>query len=107
MLVPVPGLPLSSRDKVVEDANNEITSELDKLLKGSETEADTPSMNDGRAIFEARDEAAKSNDPNVPKDLTDDEKAELVWLVQEHRGDGNRRMRKMRGIMNKRRLLMI
>uniref|UniRef100_UPI0036F25431 hemagglutinin repeat-containing protein n=1 Tax=Enterobacter agglomerans TaxID=549 RepID=UPI0036F25431 len=65
MLVPVPGLPLSPGDKVVQDANNKIASELDKTLKGSGTEADTPPITDGRAIVEARDEAAKSRDPNV------------------------------------------
>ncbi|KAA5982663.1 hypothetical protein F3I49_18020 [Pantoea sp. M_4] len=75
--VPVPGLPLSPGDKVVLNANNKIASELDKTLKGSGTEADTPPITDGRAIVEARDEAAKSRDPNVAKDLTDAEKAEL------------------------------
>ncbi len=65
MLVPVPGLPLSPGDKVVQDANNKIASELDKTLKGSGTEADTPPITDGRAIVEARDEAAKSRDPHV------------------------------------------
>jgi len=65
VLVPVPGLPLSPGDKVVQDANNKIASELDKTLKGSGTEADTPPITDGRAIVEARDEAAKSRDPNV------------------------------------------
>ncbi|WP_418162264.1 hemagglutinin repeat-containing protein [Pantoea vagans] len=75
--VPVPGLPLSPGDKAVLNANNKIASELDKTLKGSGTEADTPPITDGRAIVEARDEAAKSRDPNVAKDLTDAEKAEL------------------------------
>ncbi len=65
--VPVPGLPLSPGDKVVMDANNKIASELDKTLKGSGTEVDTPPITDGRAIVEARDEAAKSRDPNVAK----------------------------------------
>ncbi|MCL9649476.1 VENN motif pre-toxin domain-containing protein [Pantoea agglomerans] len=65
VLVPVPGLPLSPGDKVVQDANNKIASELDKTLKGSGTEADTPPMTDGRAIVEARNEAAKSRDPHV------------------------------------------
>jgi hypothetical protein len=56
---------LSPGDKVVQDANNKIASELDKTLKGSGTEADTPPMTDGRAIVEARNEAAKSRDPHV------------------------------------------
>ena len=67
MPVPVPGLPMSPGDKVVQDANNNIASELDKALKGSGAEADTPPITDGRAIVEARDEAAKSRDPNVAK----------------------------------------
>ena len=65
--VPVPGLPLSPGDKAVLNANNKIASELDKTLKGSGTETDTPPITDGRAIVEARDEAAKSRDPNVAK----------------------------------------
>jgi len=65
VLVPVPGLPMSPGDKVVQNANNKIASELDKALKGSGTEADTLPITDGRAIVEARDEAAKSRDPNV------------------------------------------
>ncbi|MGC0977820.1 hemagglutinin repeat-containing protein [Pantoea agglomerans] len=77
MPVPVPGLPTSPGDKVVQDANNNIASELDKALKGSGTEADTPPITDGPSIVEARDEAANSRDPNVAKDLTDAEKAEL------------------------------
>ncbi|AYP23660.1 hypothetical protein D0A61_12200 [Pantoea agglomerans] len=68
---------IESGDKVVQDANNKIASELDKTLKGSGTEADTPPITDGRAIVEARDEAAKSRDPHVAKELTDAEKAEL------------------------------
>lgn len=77
MPVPVPGLPTSPGDKVVQDANNNIASELDKALKGSGTEADTLPITDGPSIVEARDEAANSRDPNVAKDLTDAEKAEL------------------------------
>jgi len=77
VVVPVPGLPMSPGDKVVQDANNNIASELDKAVKGSETEADTPPITDGPSIVEARDEAAKTRDPNVAKDLTDAEKAEL------------------------------
>ena len=38
---------------------------------------DTPPITDGPSVVEARDEAAKPRDPNVPKDLTDAEKAEL------------------------------
>ncbi|MFS7252086.1 hemagglutinin repeat-containing protein [Rahnella rivi] len=75
--VPVPGLPLSPGDKVVQDANNKMASELDKALKGSGTEEDTPPITDGQSIVDGRDEAAKSRDPNVAKDLTDAEKAEL------------------------------
>jgi len=56
-----------SLTKAVLNANNKIASELDKTLKGSGTEADTPPITDGRAIVEARDEAAKSRDPNVAK----------------------------------------
>ncbi|MGM7884792.1 VENN motif pre-toxin domain-containing protein, partial [Yersinia enterocolitica] len=41
------------------------------------TTEDTPPITDGPSIVEARDEAAKSRDPNVAKDLTDEEKAEL------------------------------
>ena len=63
--VPVPGLPMSPGDKVVQNANNKIASELDKALKGSGTGAGTLPITDGRAIVEARDEAAKSRDPNV------------------------------------------
>lgn len=76
--VPVPGLPLSPGDKVVQDANNKMASELDKALKGSGTEEDTPPITDGQSIVDGRDEAAKSRDPNVAKDLTDAEKAEVV-----------------------------
>ncbi len=77
MQVPVPGLPMSPCDKVVQNANNKIASELDTALKGSGTEADTLPITDGRAIVEARDEAAKSRDPNVANDLTDAQKEEL------------------------------
>jgi len=56
---------MSPGDKVVQNANNKIASELDTALKGSGTEADTLPITDGRAIVEARDEAAKSRDPNV------------------------------------------
>ncbi|MEY8773410.1 VENN motif pre-toxin domain-containing protein, partial [Erwinia sp. ACCC 02193] len=63
--VPVPGLPLSPGDKVVQNANNIIASELDKTLKRSGTEADTPPITDGRAIVEARDDTAKSRNPKV------------------------------------------
>ncbi|MGC6390114.1 VENN motif pre-toxin domain-containing protein, partial [Ewingella sp. S1.OA.A_B6] len=77
VLVPVPGLPLSPGDKVVWDANNKMASELDKALKDSGTEDDTPSITDGQSIVDGRDEAAKSRDPNVAKDLTDAGKAEL------------------------------
>ncbi|MGT3220634.1 hypothetical protein [Yersinia enterocolitica] len=38
---------------------------------------EAPPITDGPSIVEARDEAAKSRDPNVAKDLTDEEKAEL------------------------------
>ncbi|WP_236127737.1 hypothetical protein [Cedecea colo] len=38
---------------------------------------ETPPITDGPSIVEARDEAAKARDPNVAKDLTDAEKAEL------------------------------
>lgn len=65
--VPVPGLPLSPGDKVVQDANNNIASNLDKALKGAGTEEDTPPITDGPSIVEARDEAGKSRDPNVAK----------------------------------------
>lgn len=75
--VPVPGLPLSPGDKVVQDANNKMASELDKALKGSGTEEDSPPITDGQSIVDGRDEAAKSRDPNVAKDLTDADKAEL------------------------------
>ncbi|KAA5922182.1 Contact-dependent inhibition of growth factor CdiA, partial [Pantoea sp. VH_8] len=77
VVVPVPGLPMSPGDKVVQDANNNIASELDKAVKGSGTEADTPPITDGPSIVEARDEAAKTRDPNVAKALTDAEKTEL------------------------------
>jgi len=59
------------------DANKSIASELDKALSGSVVEADTPPITDGPSIVEERDDAAKSRDPNVAKDLTDAEKAEL------------------------------
>jgi len=75
--LPVPGLPLSPGDKVIQDANRKIASELDNALKGSGTEADMPPINDGPSIVEARDEAANSRDPYVAKELTDAEKAEL------------------------------
>jgi len=75
--VPVPGLPLSTGDKVVQDANNKMASELGKALKGSGTEEDTPPITDGQSIVDGRNEAAKSRDPNVAKDLTDAEKAEV------------------------------
>ncbi|MFF6010011.1 VENN motif pre-toxin domain-containing protein [Rahnella sp. R3(2024)] len=76
--VPVPGQPLSPGDKVVQDANNKMASELDKALKGSGTEEDTPPITDGQSFVDGRDEAAKSRDPNVAKDLTDAVKAEVV-----------------------------
>ena len=54
-----------------------MASELDKALKGSGTEEDTPPITDGQSIVDGRNEAAKSRDPNVAKDLTDAEKAEV------------------------------
>ena len=68
---------MSPGDKVVQDANNKMASELDKALKGSGTEEDTPPITDGQSFVDGRDEAAKSRDPNVAKDLTDAEKAEV------------------------------
>ena len=55
-----------------------MASELDKALKGSGTEEDTPPITDGQSFVDGRDEAAKSRDPNVAKDLTDAVKAEVV-----------------------------
>ncbi len=54
-----------------------MASELDKALKVSGTEEDTPPITDGQSIVDGRNEAAKSRDPNVAKDLTDAEKAEV------------------------------
>ena len=99
MQVPVPGLPMSPGDKVVQNANNKIASELDTALKGSGTEADTLPITDGRAIVEARDEAAKSRDPNVAKDLTDAQKEELGAQDLDLRVAGNLRMRRKHGIV--------
>ena len=76
-LIPVPGLPLSSGDKVAQDANKNIVSYLDKAFKGYATEEGTPAMTDGPSVVEARDEAAKSRDSNVAKHLTDEQKKEL------------------------------
>jgi len=75
--IPVPGLPLSSGDKVAQDANKNIVSYLDKAFKGYATEEGTPAMTDGPSVVEARDEAAKSRDSNVAKHLTDEQKKEL------------------------------
>ena len=62
---------------MVQHANNKMASDLDKALKGSGTELDAPPITDGQSIVDGRDEPAKSHDPNVAKDLTDAEKAEL------------------------------
>lgn len=62
--IPVPRLPLSPGDKVVQDANKNIASNLYKVLEGSGSEEDTPAITNGPSIVEARDEAGKSRDPN-------------------------------------------
>ncbi|WP_456310120.1 hypothetical protein [Serratia proteamaculans] len=77
VLVPSRGLPLSPGDKIVQDANTKLTSELDKALKGPEVGVDTDVITDGPSIVEARNKAEKSQAPNVAKDLTDAEKAAI------------------------------
>ncbi|MEI2264974.1 hypothetical protein MKZ79_06990 [Erwinia sp. CGal63] len=65
VVVPVPGLALSPGDKVVQNANNNIASELDKALNGAGVEVNTPPITDGPSIVEARDEAARSRNSNM------------------------------------------
>jgi len=64
-VVPVPGLPLSPGDKVVQNANNNIASAFDKALNDAGIEVDTPPVTDGLSIAEVRDKATRSRNSNM------------------------------------------
>ncbi|WP_380181015.1 hypothetical protein [Kalamiella sp. sgz302252] len=64
-MVPVPGLPLSPGDKVVQNANNNIASAFDKALNGAGIEVETPLVTDGLSIAGVRDKAARSRNSNM------------------------------------------
>jgi filamentous hemagglutinin len=75
--VPVPGVPVGPGDQVKQDANKQIASGLDGALKDFGDAIDKATQcSFGRACSEDTGDSS-ANQPNIGKDLTDAEKAEL------------------------------
>ncbi|MEN4890963.1 VENN motif pre-toxin domain-containing protein, partial [Erwinia billingiae] len=75
--VPVPGVPVGPGDQVKQDADKQIASGLDGSLKDFGEAIDKATQcSFGRACSEDTGESS-ANQPNIGKDLTDAEKAEL------------------------------
>jgi filamentous hemagglutinin len=75
--ISVPGVPVGPGDKVVKDANGKIASGLDSMLNGIGDALDKATeCSFGRACSSDSD-SGKEKNPNLGKDLTDDQKNEI------------------------------